>query len=60
VWLRSPAYGEEWLIAHGADLRVKGGQFGTALKAAVAKKQYAVILFLEKYLSENELRPSWG
>jgi ankyrin repeat protein len=46
--------GVKWLIAHGADPRAEGGQFGTALKAALAKKQYAVISFLEKYLSDTE------
>jgi ankyrin repeat protein len=43
----------EWLIAHGADRRAGGGPFGSVLNAAVAKKQYAVISFLGKYLSDH-------
>jgi ankyrin repeat protein len=43
----------KWLIAHGADPRAEGGQFGSPLKAAVAKKQCALISFLGKYLSDT-------
>jgi ankyrin repeat protein len=42
----------KWLIAHGADPITEGGQFRSALQVALAEKQYAVISFLGKYLSD--------
>jgi hypothetical protein len=43
----------KWLIAYSADPRAGRGSFESVLNAAVAKKQYAVISFLGKYLSDH-------
>lgn len=39
----------KWLLRNGADPSVKGGKYGSALKAAVIKKRFAVISYLEQH-----------
>ena len=38
----------KWLLEHGADVRVRGGKFGSVLEAAAVKERYAVVSYLEQ------------
>jgi len=43
----------KWLLAHGADPRVKGGRHGTALEAAVKNQKYAVFSYLGSIMEDE-------
>ncbi|KAI9772775.1 MAG: hypothetical protein M1839_002320 [Geoglossum umbratile] len=44
----------KWLLGHGADPHIKGGEFGTALKGALKKERWAVISYLEQHFGRDE------